>query len=156
SWQSMYTFDVNGNCTFGEFNRWIGGSWQLSDDILLIYYNNRTNIISFYANTVSVTYTSFTNIQDDNLFPNKFSLSQNYPNPFNPSTIISYQLPIISRVTIKIFNVTGQEILTLLDEEKSPGVYNIDFNASQLSSGVYIYQMKAGEFTQSQKMILIK
>lgn len=89
-------------------------------------------------------------IEDNSLakIPKEFSLGQNYPNPFNPSTVISYQLPATIRVIIKIFNILGQEVITLLDEEKSSGNYKIDFNASNLPSGVYICQMKAGDFIQ--------
>ena len=85
-----------------------------------------------------------------------FNLEQNYPNPFNPITKIKYSIPNSSFVTLKVFDILGRELETLINEEKTAGIYEIDFDASQLSSGVYFYQIKAGEFIQTKKMILIK
>ena len=88
--------------------------------------------------------------------PTEFLLSQNYPNPFNPSTKIKYSLPQSSRVHIKIFDVLGTEIETLVNEEKQVGTYELMWNAANLPSGVYFYQLIAGDFVQKKKMILIK
>ena len=88
--------------------------------------------------------------------PDVFSLSQNFPNPFNPITTIGYGLPEPARVTIKIFNILGQEVLTLLDEYQEAGYERIHFDGSQLPSGVYIYRMQAGSFNDLKKMVLIK
>ncbi len=88
--------------------------------------------------------------------PREFALMQNYPNPFNPSTIISFQIPKSGLVSLKIYDVLGIEIATLLNEEKNPGKYEIDFNASYLSSGIYFYTLRAGNFISIKKMILIK
>jgi hypothetical protein len=88
--------------------------------------------------------------------PTSFGLNQNYPNPFNPSTIISYQLPKQSRVEIAVYNSIGQKVATLVNEVKEAGYYNVNFSASGLSSGVYFYQIKAGDFNMSKKMLLIK
>ncbi len=85
-----------------------------------------------------------------------FNLAQNYPNPFNPSTIISYSVPVEGLVTIKVFNVLGQEVATLVNSVKNTGSYKVNFDASRLTSGVYIYQINAGSFTNSKKMMLIK
>lgn len=92
--------------------------------------------------------------------PAKFSLSQNFPNPFNPSTKISYTLPFDSKVTLKIFDMTGREIASLVDEFKSAGNYAVDFNGSNLSTGVYVYRMSAlgngQNFTSEKRMVLVK
>jgi len=88
--------------------------------------------------------------------PDKFELAQNFPNPFNPSTMISYQLPINGYVTLKIYDLLGQEIATLVNEQKSAGKYEVKFDASDLASGVYIYRIQAGEFNASKKLILLK
>ena len=88
--------------------------------------------------------------------PTEFTLFQNYPNPFNPSTKIKYSIPEISKIQLTLFNLLGEEIITLVNDEKSAGNYSVDFNASSLPSGVYFYQLKAGEFIQIKKMILIK
>lgn len=83
---------------------------------------------------------------NDNI-PEKYSLLQNYPNPFNPVTVISFQLPSYSKVSLKIYDVLGREIASLVNEEKPAGYYRINFDASKLSSGVYFYRIMAGEET---------
>jgi hypothetical protein len=89
-------------------------------------------------------------------FAHEFSLLQNYPNPFNPSTNISYQLPISSNVTLKVYDVLGNEVATLVNEEKPVGIYDVEFNASQLASGIYFYILQAGNFVEMKKMILLR
>jgi hypothetical protein len=88
--------------------------------------------------------------------PIYFALSQNYPNPFNPSTIIKYSLPSVSKVTIKIYNLLGQEIKTLVNKTESAGDHQITFNAGNLPSGIYLYRIQAGDFIQTRKMVLLK
>jgi hypothetical protein len=88
--------------------------------------------------------------------PTKLSLSQNYPNPFNPSTIINYQLPVNSFVTVKIFDLLGREVQTLINKLESAGNHSAIFNAGNLTSGVYFYQLKAGNFVNTKKLILLK
>ncbi len=88
--------------------------------------------------------------------PTSFQLGQNYPNPFNPSTTIPIQLPKTERVVLKVFDVLGREVATLLNETLSANEYLIPFNASNLSSGVYFYRIQAGEFVETRKMILLK
>ena len=88
--------------------------------------------------------------------PEVYSLSQNYPNPFNPSTSIQYAISSRQLVQLKVYDILGSEVATLVNEEQSAGNYKVDFNASHLSSGVYFYQIKAGEFISTKKIILIK
>jgi hypothetical protein len=88
--------------------------------------------------------------------PGKFSLSQNYPNPFNPTTKIEYGIPKSGLVTIRIFDVLGRAVSTLVNEHKNPGYYSIDFNASDLSSGVYYYKLESGSFTDVKRLTIIK
>jgi len=95
-------------------------------------------------------------VEEEITQPTEYILSQNFPNPFNPSTKISWQSPVGSWQTIKVFDVLGNEIAKLVDEYKPAGRYEVEFNASALPSGVYFYQLKAGEFIQTKKMILIK
>ena len=85
-----------------------------------------------------------------------FQLYQNYPNPFNPSTTINYDLPEAANVKLIIYNILGQEVKTLLNAFKEAGVHTVNFNASELNSGLYIYKIEAGSFTQTRKMTLIK
>ena len=90
------------------------------------------------------------------IFPTRFTLCQNYPNPFNPTTKIKYQLPKESKVIIKIYDILGTEVTTLINEIMGPGLYEVELNGSNLSSGTYIYRIVAGEFVDIKKMILIK
>jgi hypothetical protein len=86
----------------------------------------------------------------------RYVLAQNYPNPFNPTTKINYQIPELSFVTINVFDVLGNEIETLVNEEKPIGTHTIEFDASSLPSGIYFYQLKTNNITQTKKMILLK
>ncbi len=88
--------------------------------------------------------------------PIVYDLTQNFPNPFNPSTTIRYQIPQDGIVTLKIYDILGSEVATLVNEEKVAGKYEVNFNASTLASGVYIYKIQAGDFVSSKKMILLK
>ncbi len=88
--------------------------------------------------------------------PTEFALAQNYPNPFNPSTTINYELPASNFVTLKIYDLTGKEVMTLVNENQNAGRYTATFNGSNLASGMYFYKITAGEFTFVRKMVLIK
>lgn len=88
--------------------------------------------------------------------PNKFYLSQNYANPFNPSTKISYSMKEEGLVTLKVYDVLGKEVATLINENKPEGNYEVDFNASHLPSGMYIYKIQVGNFSDAKKMLLTK
>ena len=88
--------------------------------------------------------------------PSAFSLSQNYPNPFNPRTVISFQLPAVSDAILKVYDVTGKEAATLVNERLQPGTYETTFDGSGLNSGVYFYKIITNSFTETKKMLLIK
>jgi hypothetical protein len=90
--------------------------------------------------------------------PNNFELSQNYPNPFNPTTVIKYQVPNIKSqtITLKVYDAIGKEVATLVNEVQKPGIYKVSFDASNLSSGIYYYQLKTKNFFEVKKMLLIK
>ncbi len=90
------------------------------------------------------------------LTPKEFVLYQNYPNPFNPNTVISYQLPVAGYVTLKVYDLLGKEVATLVDEYKETGRYEIEFDAKNLSSGIYYYKLNSGEYFQTKKMMLMK
>ena len=98
----------------------------------------------------------FRNDYTKNEVNDKFILYTCYPNPFNPSTTIRYQIPQDGIVTLKIYDILGSEVTTLVNEEKLAGKYEVNFNASTLASGVYIYRIQAGDFVSSKKMILLK
>ena len=84
------------------------------------------------------------------------SLDQNYPNPFNPATTINYQLPEKNYVSLKVYDILGNLVTTLVDQEMDAGYYNVNWNASQLASGIYIYRIISGSFVSTKKMILMK
>jgi hypothetical protein len=88
--------------------------------------------------------------------PTKFSLSQNYPNPFNPTTDIQYSITKSGFVTLKVYNMLGQEVATLVNQKQTAGTYRVDFNASKLASGVYLYRVESGDVSLTKKMILLK
>jgi phosphatidylserine/phosphatidylglycerophosphate/cardiolipin synthase-like enzyme len=88
--------------------------------------------------------------------PSQFSLAQNYPNPFNPSTAIIYELPLKGKVTLTVYNLLGQEVATLVNQEQNAGRYRVDFNAPQLASGVYFYRLATASFTDVKKMMLVR
>ena len=105
-----------------------------------------------------------TSIENQQLeMPRNYSLAQNYPNPFNPSTIINFSIPESGLVALKVFNILGQEVAELVNEVKSAGNYEVQFNTTspqtigrQLSSGIYIYRLQVGSFFDSKKMLLVK
>ena len=97
-----------------------------------------------------------TSIEKTDLVPVKYNLAQNYPNPFNPSTVISYTLPKASDVKLTVFNMLGQKVQTLVDAKQSVGKYTVRFDASELASGVYFYQIQAGNFMKVNKMLYVK
>jgi hypothetical protein len=92
----------------------------------------------------------------DELVPDEFSLTQNYPNPFNPTTMISFSLPNESNVSLKIFDISGKEVADLINDNFQSGNYSVSFDAGQLASGIYFYQLTADNFVQTRKMMLLK
>ena len=95
-------------------------------------------------------------VGDDNTNINSFYLSQNFPNPFNPSTKIRFSIPHSAFVTLKVYDLLGREIATIINEEKMPGNYEVSFNANNLSSGVYFYRIRAGSFIDTKRLILLR
>jgi Secretion system C-terminal sorting domain/Putative esterase len=95
-------------------------------------------------------------VEKEEGLPRQFTLEQNYPNPFNPSTVINYQLPVGSYVILKVYDILGNEVRTLVNEQKPAGSYEVEIEASSLTSGVYFYQLKADDFISTKKMILLK
>jgi hypothetical protein len=97
-----------------------------------------------------------TAVGDQPALPSTYALKQNYPNPFNPSTKISFAVPTKSDVTLSVYNILGQEVATLVNEVKEAGTYDVTFSSAKLTSGVYFYTMKAGQYTETKKMVLMK
>lgn len=125
--------------------------------------SNKIMIISASENGTAIgindgvfTIDNSTDVKDEDLVPGEFSLTQNYPNPFNPITTIKYQLPVNGLVTLMVFDVLGKEVKSLVNGHQEAGKYEVILNASDLASGIYIYQIRVNEFISSKKMILLK
>jgi hypothetical protein len=141
----------NGSGTF--MNNWIvpTGVNDYFVDLKLALHDT----LIFEMNNIG-TFTTITSVSGETDFPQTYFLYQNYPNPFNPTTVISWQSPVGSWQTLKVYDVLGREIATLVDEYSPAGSYEVEFDAKGLSSGVYFYQLKAGVFTETKKLILMK
>jgi hypothetical protein len=135
------------------------GSPFVSADGLYLFFNS-DRIQQFDRNPywvdAQVIYNLITDVENDDPNPADFYLSQNYPNPFNPITKINFQIPQISIVIIKVYNVLGKEVATLMAEEMTAGNYETTFNALNLSSGIYYYQLTVGNYSLTKKMVIIK
>ena len=97
-----------------------------------------------------------TNVSDSKNSVVVYSLFQNYPNPFNPKTIISYQLPVNSFITLKVYDAIGRDVATLVNETKTAGTYSVQFNGEHISSGMYFCRLQAGNFSVTRKMLLLR
>jgi len=139
-----YGIGIFGTFEFSSFGS--GGDW----------------LVGAYINGVLYGDTLLTGIEKLNeLIPEKYSLYQNYPNPFNPTTTIRFEVPLSKGglkgvVSLKIFDILGKEVATLVNEQLTPGTYEDDWNASQFPSGIYFYKLTAGNFSETKKLILLK
>jgi len=148
SWEKIGFVDGNGTTTEMQYYSFTDNS-GLVNNVYKIYY--RLKQIDFdgtyeYSNEVTIELSQ----------PDSYLLNQNYPNPFNPSTIISWQLPESKFVTLKIYDVLGNEVASLINKENPAGNFEVEFNATALSSGIYYYKLVAGDFVDVKKMILLK
>ncbi|MCB0730758.1 MAG: T9SS type A sorting domain-containing protein [Ignavibacteriae bacterium] len=150
----------------------ISFNWQVPNDISIyprIYVvldpENKVDEIHEENNIgwkVLPLYDNTTDVETENNLTTKFELSQNYPNPFNPTTTIKYSVPNVassyssSKVELKVYDILGREIKTLVNQKQKPGSYEVSFNANELSSGVYFYKLQSGDFVQTKKMMLLK
>ncbi len=149
----------NGDTTFLGNNLYIENIKSVAFPYNQKYYwrvrSENLNGVSDWSETWSFTTSSPTNV-DETKSPIRFSLSQNYPNPFNPGTKISWQSSVSSHQTLKVYDILGNEVATLVDEYRNAGNYEIEFDASELSSGIYFYKLSAGSFVETKKMILLR
>jgi hypothetical protein len=123
---------------------------QVSDQV------SDTSASGSYAVIDDISFNAVSDVEEDDVKLSDFNLAQNYPNPFNPSTSIKYAISNTQFVTLKIYDIIGNEVATLVNEYKPAGSYELNFNASKLSSGVYLYSLQAGDYFQTRKMTLIK
>ncbi|MEJ5261808.1 MAG: T9SS type A sorting domain-containing protein [Ignavibacterium sp.] len=124
--------------------------------VAIAYGEQESEMLAALANAQQL-YDTLTSVDNnENQILSDFYLNQNYPNPFNPNTIISWNVPFNSYQTLKVYDVLGNEVASLVNEYRTAGSYAINFNASNLSSGVYYYKLTAGNFTETKKMILMR
>ena len=110
----------------------------------------------FYIPGLITKLENIVDVEEEIPFPEEIELSQNYPNPFNPSTTIKFSLPSSGYISLKIYNTLGEEVAVLLDKELATGIYEVEWNASGLPSGVYLYHLRTEGYIETKKMILIK
>ncbi len=139
----------------------VGGSGTSSEPQVYSYTDKLSGVTAprLYYRLKQVDFDGtyeYSDISTAEIAPSSFELAQNYPNPFNPSTVITYSLPENDFVTLKVYDVLGNEVASLVNEQKTAGKHSLEFNASDLGSGVYFYTLKAGVHVQSRKMILVK
>ena len=150
---SESSFDPNQGVFFGDytniaaFNKKVYPIWMRLDTYTLTVWTALINDSSANVNVESNDFNA--NLTD-------FKLSQNYPNPFNPITTIEYQIPKTSFVTVKVYDVLGKEVITLVNEEKPAGIHEVNFESKDLTSGLYLYKISASGFEQTKKMLLLK
>ena len=162
-----YGFDIERSVNFGQWSKvgFVAGYGTTSNPVSYSYsdrglisgkYNYRLKQSDFNGN---YTYYDLNNEISIGV-PSKFSLSQNYPNPFNPSTKINYEIPYDGNVSLKVYDISGKEVMTLVNDFQTAGSYSVNFNSlsqtAGISSGVYVYRITSGDFSQSRKMILAK
>ena len=137
-----------------EFVKGFGLSFNLTEDLLSFATDSLKGCIingEVYGDTSLIT-----GVNDKSQSVFNFKLEQNYPNPFNPTTTIRYRIPETGLVTLKVYDILGREVATLVNEERISGSYEVEFDGSNLSSGVYFYRMRAGDFIDTKKFVLIK
>ena len=149
-------------CLYNQLETWTPIYFNLTavagQTVQIIFQADAANSVwSFlYIDDVSLT-NQITGVEKEKGFlPIKFELKQNYPNPFNPVTVISYQLAVNSIVTVRVFDLLGREIATLVNEQKPAGSYTVQWDATHFGSGVYFYKLQAGKYSDTKKLVLTK
>ena len=168
--RTSFRYNSMGMCNGGKNEKWVTDHWEISDNAMFLswvytfdpnsYYSDLLNVDYFavrsYGYEYSVYYQGITSVDENKPAPTEFSLQQNYPNPFNPTTVISYSVPEAGFVSLKVYDVLGNEVATLVNGNVTPGNYKVEFNASKLSSGMYIYKLTSREYSLTRKMLLLK
>jgi phosphatidylserine/phosphatidylglycerophosphate/cardiolipin synthase-like enzyme len=150
------------SATITGSHNWTSAAENTNNENCLFVYDG--NITNQYLQEFAARYYQFGGVdsirvgveQVGTTVPQTYALLQNYPNPFNPTTKIEYALPATQRVVLKMYDVLGREVQTLVNEQQAPGVYRVNVNAAGFASGVYFYRLEAGSFVQLRKMLLLK
>jgi hypothetical protein len=155
---SSFSRDIYVTSNLGETWKKVNDSVSASGNINAITANKKYLFAGTQMGAWRLPISSIvTSVKEDKMqTPSGYYLSQNYPNPFNPNTVINYQLSAYSHVTLKVYDVLGRLVKTLIDGYKSQGKYSVNFNAANLASGIYFYQLKTDNFTATKKLSLLK
>jgi len=154
---NKYNINRNSQASISFFNGDPRGGIVYLGGIATIYFHSTSlGIGTTFSGTIKPLSTTLGVKGISHSLPANFKLDQNYPDPFNPVTVIRYDLPKLSQVSIVVYDILGRKVETLVNEEKSPGHYQVSLDASRLPSGVYFYRLQAGAFTQTKKMLLLK
>jgi hypothetical protein len=163
--RETYTYDAQENLTSLWYYRWRNSSWVPSDigsrePVSYTIIDSAGNYYEYYGYSFTLTRKLIvTRVEFQNgVVPAVYSLSQNYPNPFNPSTTIQFTIPVgtYGRTSLRVYDVLGREVATLVNEVKQPGTYTVTWDGSGLASGVYLYRLHAGSFVDVKKMLLVR
>ena len=158
-----YTYEPHGNIASMWYHLWMNsiwtptdggnarGGWHIADSAGNGYFLSASYNVTLTRQLILAGATS-----EGKNVPEAYTLSQNYPNPFNPSTTIRYELPKALIVRLAVYDILGREVSVLVNDKKNAGSYEIKFDASNLSSGVYVCRLQAGSFIQSRKLLLLK
>lgn len=154
---SEYVYDSHGNAIEGRYFTWQNNNWVHAFGYLNMYYANNRLYTTINGRSAAAAYHYFTTgIAEWSNEPKQFSLNQNYPNPFNPSTEIQYQLSESGMVSLKVYDVLGKEVTTLVQQLQRAGSYSVTFHAGSLPTGIYYYQLQAGTQVATKKLMLLK
>jgi hypothetical protein len=157
SFRWTYTYDTNENMATGQFERWQGGIWIPGNGGFAVT-DSAGNSYFWFACNVMLSYRLITTdaALSNNETPTQYELAQNYPNPFNPTTKIQFTIVNRQSTIVRVYDVLGRDIATLVNEVKERGTYTIQWDASGVSSGVYFYRIKAGDFVQTKRMMVVR
>ncbi|UCH66277.1 MAG: T9SS type A sorting domain-containing protein, partial [Ignavibacterium sp.] len=130
--------------------------WDASMLSVVVFIQSAGTMTVYQSETITYSDFTITEVEDKKSVPSEYSLEQNYPNPFNPTTRISYSIPSASSVQLKVYNVLGNEVATIVNKEMPAGNHSVEYNASILPSGIYFYTLTTNHFSETKKMTLIK
>jgi hypothetical protein len=151
------TFSINLNETKDvEQTIDIDPPWDADSLNVVVFVQSSGSKTVYQSETINYNDLTTTGVGNENSLPKEFSLQQNYPNPFNPSTSIKFTIPESGFTTLKVYNILGNEVTTLISEELTQGSFSVKFDASELPSGVYLYTLTSNNFNETKKMLLLK
>lgn len=130
--------------------------WDADSLNVVVFVQSAASKTIYQSETISYSDLTVTSLSDDDELPTEFVLEQNFPNPFNPSTKINFVLPQSGFISLKVYNILGNEVATVVSENLPSGIHRIEFNATNLSSGTYFYTLTSGNFSETKKMILLR